>query len=139
MSASAFRFLVLATIALQLLGSFVDLLFPSLIPASLSSAVDALPLSPAFENPWFVGTTIVVAIAMCAAVVGLLFFKRWARALCLGSTVVSFGLFPVLGPGVYSGLAGAIQELSAVLWGAALATAFFSPLRERFASAQNDA
>ena len=139
MSATAFRCLVVASIALQLLASGIDALVPSLIPSALSSATEAIPLSPAFESPWFIRFLIAFVAVLYAANIGLLFFKRWARTLSLWGTVVSLGLHPLLGADISSGLATAIQEFSSLLCGAVLALAFFSPLRERFSPAQNDA
>ena len=139
MSATAFRCLVIVSIALQLLASCIDAFFPSLIPPELSSATESVTLSTVFESPWFIRFLITFVALLYAANIGLLFFRRWARTLSLWGTVVSFGLLPLLGADISSGLANAIQELSSLLWGAVLAIAFFSPLRERFSSVRNDA
>ena len=132
MTAASFRVLVVASIALELLGAVIDLLLPSLIPQSITSAVDGLPLSSAFENYWFIGFVLVYALAMLVASVGLIFFRRWARAICFWGSLAGFALYPLVGPMVYSGLSLAMQDLSSIMWGAVLAIAFFSPLRKQF-------
>ena len=73
-------------------------------------------------------------VAALAGVVGIFLFKRWGRALSLYSTALGFLLVPFIGPGVYSGLTSALDEVSFTLWGAVLAMAYFSPLAERFRS-----
>ena len=90
------------------------------------------------ESPWFLGFALLCVPVQCAANIGLLFFKRWARTLSLWATVVGFGFESLAGASVFSGVAIAIQDLSSVLWGASLAVAFLSPLQEKFASVKND-
>ncbi len=135
MSTSAFRLLILASLLLQVASALVDSVFPQLLPAELASALDNEPLPPFMEQTWFIGGLILLAALMLAGAAGLFWFKRWARPLSLGSTVAAYALLPFLGSHASSGLALALADAGAMLWGATLALAYFSPLRERFAAA----
>ena len=136
MTPASFRCLILASLVLLAASAFVDPLFPGLIPPSVSQAVEEAPLPSMVGGWWFPVLVVPWALALLVATIGLLFFRRWARALSLWATLVGFAFYPFLGAQVSSGWASGFGEASATLWGAALATAFFSPLRERFAVQQ---
>jgi hypothetical protein len=135
----AFRCLVVASIGLQVCAGVVDFLLPGLVPMALARAAEAEPLHPVFDHWWFTGLLICWAAVVVTSAAGLLFFKRWGRTLSLWSTAVGFAFYSVMGTGAYSGLSSAFTEASSLLWGAALAVAFFSPLQERFIPITNDA
>ena len=75
---------------------------------------------------------LVVLMGLIVAVVGLLIFKPWARALALATTVASVAFWPLLGTTVQSGWNSALLQVSAVAWGAVLASAYWSPIAPRF-------
>ena len=132
-----FRFLIVATIALAVLGGTVDLLAPGLLPSALDEAYEAYL---ATEEPTlsFVialgGVSLVLLIGAVVGTIGLLLFKRWARWLSLWLSVLSALIYPFLGPVLYSGWATMFTETSMMLWGAALAMAYFSEIKVRFES-----
>ena len=129
-----FRALLLASVVTGLAGSFVDLVFPSLIPESLSVAFDALPETPA---PAVFGASVLVLVTFggtVAAIVGLYHFQSWARPLALVMTLLSLLFFPLLGASIASGWSSLLLDVSTTLWGAVLAMSYVSSLSERFQS-----
>jgi hypothetical protein len=134
-----FRALILISVAAGVAGSFVDFLFPSLVSAALSVAVESEP-PPALlaGNPWvllaILGPFFLVGIA---STIGLFYFRRWARTLSLVVLGAGFILTPFLGATLSSGLSYALIEFSTTTWGAALAIAYYSPLSQRFHQAES--
>jgi hypothetical protein len=129
-----FRALLLASVATGLAGSFIDLVFPSLIPESLSAAFDALPETPA---PAVFGASVLVLLTFggtVAAIVGLYHFQSWSRPLALVMSLLSLLFFPLLGASIASGWSSLLLEISATLWGAVLAMSYVSSLSQRFQS-----
>jgi hypothetical protein len=115
----------------------MDMLLPNLISPSLKQMAENEPFSTGAESAWFVGF-IVLGIVYFICFIGLFFFKKWARAGALYSTVMSLCLYPFFGVSVMSGWAVALDEASMVLWGAVLAIAYFSPLQSQFISSRVD-
>jgi hypothetical protein len=132
MSTSVFRLFVVLSFLLPLVAMAVDALFPSLISRALTEAVQADAGRPWLESWWSIVVTVVLVAAALAGSVGMLLFKRWARSLSLWSTAFVLVYLPFIGSIVESGLAASLYEASSMLWGAALAAAYFSSLRERF-------
>jgi hypothetical protein len=64
---------------------------------------------------------------------GMLFFWRPSRWIFLASQVLFLAVTVVFGPSVSHGLTDAADSAGAVVAGAILAMAFYSPIRERFA------
>jgi hypothetical protein len=129
-----FRLLILASLVLGVLGSLVDLFVPGLFPPELEKAYDAYVVEE--PSPWLAVAMSVSALIFLVAVgvgtVGLWLFKRWGRGLSFWLTVVSIASYPFLGPVLYSGWALMLTEGGMMLWGAALAMAYFSELGSRF-------
>ena len=133
MSATNFPLLIVLSVAFAAGSAAVALLFPELIPQSVSHALENEPLHRIFDDPFLALLLIVPFIVVAVAgTVGLFFFKRWARSASLYVTILGFGLYPILGPTVISPWSGALSDASFMLWGATLAIAYFSPLRDRF-------
>jgi len=135
MSAAHFRGLIVLSVLLAVCGAAVDTLFPTLIPQSLSVALENEPPHNIFDNLVLSFLLFVpLGVLAIASTVGLFFLKRWARSLALASTALGFGMYPFLGPSVGSAWASAFSDASSLAWGAVLAIAYFSPLRDRFSS-----
>lgn len=135
MSASVvlFRALLLASVIAGLLGSFLDLIFPSLIPESIGKAFDELPPPPALSL-FAAGALFLVTFGgMIAAVVGLYLFQPWARQLAIWMTALGLLFHPLFGVSLQSGLAQMLLDASTLLWGVVLAMSFVSSLSSRFA------
>ena len=132
--AAIFRFLVLASLLLAVLGSLVDLFVPGLFPKELDEAYEAfLAEEPELWIALAMGVfAIVLFVGAIAGTVGLLLFKRWSRGFSFWLTVLSVASYPFLGPFMSSGWSFMLTELGMILWGAALAMAYFSELRLRF-------
>jgi hypothetical protein len=127
-----FRALILASVAIGLAGSFIDVIFPSLIPEPVAKAFEALP---ATAMPALVGAGVLVVITFggtIAAIVGLYHFQPWSRTLAVSMTLLSLLFYPLLGASVQSGWAALLLELSTTLWGAVIAMSYVSSLSVRF-------
>ena len=135
MSTAVFRLFVVLSFLLPVVAMGIDALFPTLISRGLTEAVQAEPIPPFLESWWFIVVTVVLVAAALAGSIGMLLFKRWARSLSLWSTVFVLAYLPFIGSIVESGLAASLYEASSMLWGAALAAAYFSTLRQRFGDA----
>lgn len=133
---TTFRILVVASIAAAVLGASVDAFIPSLLPAVLGDAYEA---HMAAEEPTmsralvFGGLAIVLLIGVVVGTIGLLLFKPWGRSLSLWLSVLATLSYPLFGPVVYSGWAAMLADTSMMLWGAALAMAYFAEINVRFA------
>jgi hypothetical protein len=133
MSPKSFRLLVALYVLTSATSAGIAMLLPDLVPQSIAHAIENEPAHAIFENPVLILLLFVsFAVAGVAGTVGLIFFKRWARPLSLWITVLGFAIYPLLGTAVASPWADALSDASFMLWGAILAIAYFSPLRNRF-------
>jgi hypothetical protein len=134
MSTTLFRALVLISVAASFVGNFVDIVFPSLIPAPLTDALEnALESNMFAGNVWLMLCLAVPLVgASIAGVIGLILFRAWARTVSILVLCIGIVVTPFFGPTLSSGLASAFIELSVTLWGAVLAIAYFSPISQRF-------
>lgn len=133
---TVFRFLVVASIVMAILGGLVDTIVPSLLPEALGDAYDAYAATddPTLSHVLALGgVALVMIIAGVASTIGLLLFKPWGRQLSLWFSVVAMLTYPFFGPVVYSGWTAMLTETSMMLWGAALAMAYFAEIKVRFA------
>lgn len=136
MNPKAFRVLVVASVLIGLLGEFFDMIVPFALPESLSAAAD----THFEEKPLYslialgIGALVMMGVS-AAAVVGLLLFKSWAPRLAIISVIGTLIIALLVGPGASSGWSSALLDLSSMLWGAVLAIAYFSPLKEKFQGA----
>jgi hypothetical protein len=67
-----------------------------------------------------------------AGTAGLFLFRRWGRRLSTWTSILALSTYPFLGPFLHSGWGTLCIDASMMLWGAALAMAYFSPIRARF-------
>lgn len=125
-----FRGAVAASLVLGVVP--LDLLFPTLVAPAIAQAAEGEPLPALYDHWWFWAMTSVMLVVTLAATAGLILFKRWARPLALLATLGALALQPTLGTLVNSGVSTALTDAASMLWGAALAAAYFAPLRQRF-------
>jgi len=138
--ATIFRFLVVASLVIAILGASVDYFVPGLVPPVLDEAYQAYAEGeePTLSYALAMGAgALVLFIGGIVVTIGLLLFKSWSRPLCLGLSVVSLGFYPFLGAAVLSGWSTMLTELSMTLWGAAVAMAYFADIKVRFARASS--
>lgn len=132
-SVVVFRALLIVSVVTSLIGSFVDNVFPSLIPEPLAQAFDNLP-PPATLALFSASALFLVTFGgMITAVLGLYFFQPWSRYLAVWMTALQLLFYPLFGVSVQSGWAQLLLEVSSVLWGVVLAMSFVSSLSSRFA------
>jgi hypothetical protein len=131
-----FRALIIASVVTGLLGGLLDLIFPNLVPESLSKAFDELPGPPMLALV-SAGTLVLVTFGgIVAATVGLYLFQPWARPLAVWMTLLGLLFHPLLGVSLQSGFAQLLLDLSSLLWGGVIAMSFVSSLSVRFAPAK---
>lgn len=130
-----FRFLVVVSIAIAVLGASVDSFVPGLLPTVLEDAYEAHVTA---EEPTMSyalalgGIALVLLVGTVVGTIGLLLFKPWGRQLSLWLSVLTMLSSPFLGPVINSGWATMLTETSMMLWGAALAMAYFAEIKVRF-------
>ncbi|MBC3875969.1 hypothetical protein [Undibacterium flavidum] len=128
---SRYRKLLWTYIALTL-ATIVSSLFP-IYSENLETAYNAEPETWFISHYWIAvpGATI-FALTWVAGLIGLFFFKNWARALSTYTTLMGFFIYTLIGTSLHSGLESAFIEASATLWGIILALSYFSPISEKF-------
>jgi O-antigen/teichoic acid export membrane protein len=131
MSSHQFRFLLLASLVVGIVGVFVDFVFPALIPQPLLSALDEVN-EQASDTLVFAIMALALLIALIASYIGLYKFRNWGRRCALWVTVASVIVNPFLGAAVQSGAAAGLLELSSVLWGAVIASSYGSTVAHEF-------
>ena len=130
-----FRIVLAASIVAGLCSAFVDDLIPDLLPSAFKLAQEAA--KPDFFNMsgivGIAGSVVAFALLVCAYV-GLFRFRSWAPRLAVISTAVSIACGVLIGASAQLGLATALNDISSLLLGVALALAYFSPIAARFSS-----
>ena len=139
MSPTIFRSLIILYVLLGIASAAIDSIVPNLIPSLLAQAYENVPTPAIFDHPLWLAFLVVILLLAAVSTFGLLFFKRWARMLSLYTTVLGYVIFPFFGLTLASGWATLLSELSATIWGAVLAIAYFSSLSGRFAKRQKNA
>jgi hypothetical protein len=132
-----FRAVLLASVATGLLGSFLDVLFPNLVPESMASAFEALPPPPGLA---LFGASVLVLITFggsIVCVIGLYLFQPWSRPLALWMTGLGLLFHPLFGVSMQSGWAQLLLDISSVLWGVVLAMSYVSSLSARFSVSES--
>lgn len=128
-----FRLLLLLSVVAGLIGGGLDFVLPSLIPEALSSAVVASePETSSLQLAAIILGGLVLLFFWLLACYGLYSFRSWAPRLALGVSVISLAVYPLLGVSVVSGWAMVFADMANTAWGAVLALAYLSPLKEAF-------
>jgi hypothetical protein len=125
-------FLYLALVIGTIVASFA---LESYLPEELRLYEEAQANAPPTAAMLVVFLFALVALVLhVVGWLGMLFFWRPSRWIFLASEVLFFAVSTVFGASVYHGVTDAIDTASAMVAGAILAMAFFSPVRERFAA-----
>lgn len=134
-----FRAILLASLVLGIAGALLDMLIPSLLPQVFSNAHAKLE-AETFDDYGITGVVLLIVACVgllalaIAGFVGLFLFKPWGRRLSVLSTLIGLPMSILLGPLSQSGWSLFLVEVSTILWGGALAIAYFAPLSVRFGS-----
>jgi len=131
-SVKLFRGLLIASIAIGMLGGLIDAQFVELIPEPVLKAIKGLP-QPS-------DTTIVLSSLLAfitlggivGSIVGLFQFRPWSRELAVAMTLLQLLFYPLDGLWVKSGWSALLLELSSTLWGAVLAISYVSSISALF-------
>ncbi|ATQ73733.1 hypothetical protein CR152_03810 [Massilia violaceinigra] len=132
---TVFRFrLLLSLYIVFVLGEFVAAwFFADLVPPALAAVADSDPESWFISNLPLAFTIFVpLSTAYLAGLVGMFMLKAWGRSFSLYVTLAGLALTPFMGATVSSWLDNVLLEVCAMLWGAVLALAYYSPVSREF-------
>lgn len=115
-----------------LVAATISTFFPT-YSENLAAAYEAEPVTWLMSNFWMAVVALVAFVpAWLTGLVGLFFFKRWARTLSLYLTLAGIFITPFFGASLYSGLETSLFDMSTTVWGGILALSYFSPVSCRF-------
>jgi hypothetical protein len=141
MRPTIFRLLVVLLLLFDIAAMSIDDVF-SLVPPSLAIASDNELAILLDSYPFWVSIALVVLVVFSmiselASMIGMFYFKRWARVLAVYSLLATICAVPFMGALAYSGVAIAFGTIYNTLLGAVLALAYFSPpIKTRFEGEQ---
>ena len=128
-----FRSLLVVAVTLGLVGGFVDVAFPQLVPQAFVAAQEQQDNSEASWLVFIVGAFAILAgLTGVVSWVGLYTFRSWAPRLALASTALAFWVLPFTAVVAQSAVAATLVELSTLLWGVVLALAYHSSIATKF-------
>lgn len=128
-----FRAFIVGAFIMELINFGILIGLPDLIPLQVrqaeEAALEALPGSHAALQliSWFL-----VLFTTLFGMYALYRLKPWARRFNLIVTIGAVMLFPMMTFSISSGWALVFDKLAAYMWGAALAIAYFSPIKSYF-------
>ncbi len=108
---------------------------------ALDAAWAALPENTSYElidtamEEYFIisAVAIIVIISAClASIVGVYFFKNWARWLTVGGIILLLPTSLLIGPTINSGFGTLLYDLGNIGFGALVAAMFFPPISKEF-------
>jgi uncharacterized membrane protein (DUF2068 family) len=133
MTPTLYRALLLASIAIGVIGGTLDLIFPALLPDAFRAAQTEYDEALADSHAIMLGLgAVLLLIVLLCTTYGLYRFRSWARSAALISTAFALATYPLIGPTSQSGLAASVDALASYLWGAILALSFVPPIAGRF-------
>lgn len=133
MTPKQFRDILIAYLFLSIFAGTFDHFFSALIPEALLQAQNASEANRSAVSLIFVALLSTIAVVGgIVSVAGLYLFRPWAPRLAVVVTVLALFIWPFQGVCISSGYSIVLSSLSTTLWGIILASAYFSPLKERF-------
>lgn len=135
MSKNQFRILTIVTVLLTLAAWTVDGLIPNPEVDSVNYTIFSATTGADGMTESSLGFTIYTVFALFTfllAIVGILFFKPWARTLFVLSLFLSIPFYFTNGLYVSSGTAELMYDLSMMGYGTLLALMYLSQLRQHF-------
>ncbi len=131
MTAARFRTLIWIYVAVTV-ALIASMFFPTHSDALLA-AYEEEPPTWLISTVWvMLPLAIGLLFAWLIGLVGLFFFKNWARSLSMWVTLLGLASHPFIGPSLYSALESTFLEASALIWGAILALSYYSGVSVRF-------
>lgn len=127
---------ILALYGVLMVAGIVASFMPGGYSQALADAYENEPAPMLLETLWLsIAVVVPLFIGVLAGYIGMFFFKAWARTLSLITTAAGTALILFLGPALSTAAEGVFFEASSLLWGGALALAYFSPVSARFGAA----
>ena len=132
MTESRFRQFLILYVLLELAAIGLGHVPNGYSPA-LAEAYSNEPEPWLFQRTWlFVGIFAPLVTAGIAGLIGLFFFRAWARTLSVCFTLAFLAISPFAGPTLYSAIEQPPSEAASTVWGAILALAYWSSVSNRF-------
>lgn len=133
MTPTHYRALLIMSVVVGLLGGFIDLLVPSLLPDAFHAAQKAQDDSMSTVHLLAaLAFGIVGLLLYVAALYGLYCFRPWAPRIAIVGTGMILFAWPLFGISAQSGIAVSISYLASYLWGAVLVLSYVPPFKDRF-------
>lgn len=128
MDKSTYRTVVVTSVALPIAGLVAELAF-GLLPQELTEVYDAYMFGDGVSAGFLVlGVLVLLLLALSVVgLYGLLRFRSWAPRLNLGLALVASVVLALMGPVLMSALGLATMTAGSMLYGAALALAWYAP------------
>jgi hypothetical protein len=124
------------SLSLEIIEILLDVSFDGLIPRTLKVSYDAWETSARPSDSAMQWAIVLFGFGLfvvgIVATFGLIFFKRWGRVLAIGQSLLAVAFYPIWGSVIMSGWTEMLSLTSEMLWGAGLAMAYFSDIKERF-------
>ena len=140
MTPTQFRTLLIAAVALGLLGAFVDVLFPTLVEEAFQQAQQTVDEKTSRTRLLVtVAVAIPVLVVYLVSLFGLFKFRSWAPRVSIAGTLLTVLVWPLFGTMAMSGLSLAISYFASYLWGAVLLAAYTPTIRQHFLPAASGA
>jgi len=135
MTSTPFRILLVMSLILDIVASLIDEAFPKLLPIAAVQALDNEPLPSIFQVLSIFQISIIISLLFLiqlSAVVGLFFFRSWARPLAFCYTILMVVFYALSGSILWSNWTAAFSAASFYLWGAVLVLSYVSPVHKNF-------
>lgn len=123
-----YRAIVLASMLIPVTGWGLESAF-SLLPASLKSVYDSMVIWGGIRslNPLLLLAMVLTLVLALASLYGLLRFRSWGPRISVYFAVISAVVSCFMGPSLLSGVAAAAGSAGNMLFGVALALAYWAP------------
>ena len=126
---NGFRAFLIFTVLISF-GSLVDVFFPSLLSPELQDYFEKAEVT---SNGIFLAIySLVMTVMGIVALIGVLMYRKWGRALTVTLTILGILLLPIFDEQISSGLSAAFSSFSATAGGIILALMYLSPVKEHF-------
>ena len=135
MNTKLFRAVLVAAFLVEVGGAAIYFAFPNLLPPELLYEKAKILHSENAAAPlWEIASDCLYIVAYPVSLIGLYFFKRFARLLYVATVILGFELEASLGPEIEPPIIALAIGVGNFIAGFVLALIFWSPIAKRFSS-----